>query len=434
MAVRNGGFFYAKIMSDNLRKYKSLYSSTTNTFSTGEAVTITPASVVGLPTDTEIVLTFDRLDSSGIKTPAKMERIKGTIIGGNFVISTGGRAIEGTEQTHTSPVVEMIWNAADWNDHITHHLVQHNQDGTHKGTMISGAAEKTTPVDADVVPISDSEASNVLKKLSWANIKATLKTYFDSVTTTLSNKTLASPLFTGAVSGWISLGACTYEGADAPTFTISFASDMTGVLSPGMRIKLTDSTVKYFIITAVGAFSGGKTIITIYGGTDYTLSGGAITLPYYSTQKAPQGFPLDKSKWTVQVNDTTSRTQSSPVNGTWYNLGGFNIPVPIGCWDLSYFVTALGDKTNPAEPAIRVTLSTANNSQSDSEFSCFATLQSVSQTFRNYVSWHFTRNKIINITTKTPYYLNTMADGVLAQIMNQNATVPAIIRAVCAYL
>ncbi len=117
-----------------LRKYKSLYSSTTNTFSTGEAVTITPASVVGLPTDTEITLTFDRVDGSGTKTPDKMERIRGTITGGNFVISSGGRAVEGTEQVHTSPVVEMIWNADDWNDTVDHILTEHNQDGTHLTT------------------------------------------------------------------------------------------------------------------------------------------------------------------------------------------------------------------------------------------------------------------------------------------------------------
>lgn len=43
------------------------------------------------------------------------------------------------------------------------------------------ATGKTTPVDADVMPIADSAASNVLKKLSWANLKATLKTYFDTL-------------------------------------------------------------------------------------------------------------------------------------------------------------------------------------------------------------------------------------------------------------
>lgn len=40
---------------------------------------------------------------------------------------------------------------------------------------------KTTPVDADSVALSDSAASGFRKKLTWANLKATLKTYFDSL-------------------------------------------------------------------------------------------------------------------------------------------------------------------------------------------------------------------------------------------------------------
>ncbi|WP_395406351.1 hypothetical protein ACHMW6_06700 [Pseudoduganella sp. UC29_106] len=43
------------------------------------------------------------------------------------------------------------------------------------------ATSKTTPVDADELGIVDSAASNVLKKLTWANLKATLKTYFDTL-------------------------------------------------------------------------------------------------------------------------------------------------------------------------------------------------------------------------------------------------------------
>jgi hypothetical protein len=49
------------------------------------------------------------------------------------------------------------------------------------GALINGAADKATPIDADYVGLMDSAAANILKKLSWANIKATLKTYFDSL-------------------------------------------------------------------------------------------------------------------------------------------------------------------------------------------------------------------------------------------------------------
>jgi hypothetical protein len=49
------------------------------------------------------------------------------------------------------------------------------------GALINGATSKTTPVDADQIGLMDSAASNVLKKVSWLNIKATLKTYFDTL-------------------------------------------------------------------------------------------------------------------------------------------------------------------------------------------------------------------------------------------------------------
>jgi hypothetical protein len=54
-------------------------------------------------------------------------------------------------------------------------------DGVNVGASIHGATSKTTPVDADTVALIDSADSNLLKKLSWLNIKATLKTYFDTL-------------------------------------------------------------------------------------------------------------------------------------------------------------------------------------------------------------------------------------------------------------
>lgn len=60
-------------------------------------------------------------------------------------------------------------------------------DAGNVGSSIHGATGKTTPVDADTMPLIDSAASNVLKKVTWANIKATLVTYFDTLYSAVSH-------------------------------------------------------------------------------------------------------------------------------------------------------------------------------------------------------------------------------------------------------
>jgi len=131
--------------SNLFRKTKSLFASTLSTgIGTGTGDTITPASVSGLPTDTEITLTFDRVDSTGTATPDKMERITGTISGGSLTSYT--RAVDGsTEQAHDAgAVIEYIPNADDINDMVDGILVEHGQDGTHDNTKVAMLAGEQT--------------------------------------------------------------------------------------------------------------------------------------------------------------------------------------------------------------------------------------------------------------------------------------------------
>lgn len=58
------------------------------------------------------------------------------------------------------------------------------------GSLINGATAKTTPVDADMIGLMDSASSNVLKKLSWLNLKATLKSYFDTLYASISSSSI----------------------------------------------------------------------------------------------------------------------------------------------------------------------------------------------------------------------------------------------------
>lgn len=46
---------------------------------------------------------------------------------------------------------------------------------------IIGLDSKATPIDADVVPIGDTEDADRAKKTTWTQIKAFLKTYFDTI-------------------------------------------------------------------------------------------------------------------------------------------------------------------------------------------------------------------------------------------------------------
>lgn len=52
---------------------------------------------------------------------------------------------------------------------------------TTAGALIDSATDKPTPVDADSIGIRDSAAGGILKELTWANLKATLLTYFNTL-------------------------------------------------------------------------------------------------------------------------------------------------------------------------------------------------------------------------------------------------------------
>jgi len=74
-------------------------------------------------------------------------------------------------------------------------------NATTVGSAIHGSSAKTTPVDADTVALIDSAASNTLKKLSWSNIKSTLKAYFDTLYSAASHTHAAA---TTSAAGFMS--------------------------------------------------------------------------------------------------------------------------------------------------------------------------------------------------------------------------------------
>ena len=99
---------------------------------------------------------------------------------------------------------------------------------------------------------------------------------------------VSSHLDANLAGGWIAAGE-TWTYASATTFTIS--GDKTTKYSAGMLVKLTQTTVKYFFITAV-SYSAPNTTVTVNGAGTYTLANAAITLPFFSLGYQPQGFAL----------------------------------------------------------------------------------------------------------------------------------------------
>ena len=114
------------------------------------------------------------------------------------------------------------------------------------------AASKTTPVDADEIPITDSAGSWALKKLTWVNIKATLKTYFD----TLYAAAGASSEITGVVKDYI--------GNSAPSGYVFLSGRTIGDASSGATERANADTSALFTLlwdsmaNTEAAVSGGR--------------------------------------------------------------------------------------------------------------------------------------------------------------------------------
>jgi len=89
------------------------------------------------------------------------------------------------------------------------------------GNLIAGATEKTTPADADMVGLMDSAAGNIIKKLSWANIKTTLGTTFAALAGSVSQAFSASTIELGHATDTtlsrVSAGVVAIEGSNIVT-------------------------------------------------------------------------------------------------------------------------------------------------------------------------------------------------------------------------
>lgn len=112
-----------------------------------------------------------------------------------------------------------------------------------------------------------------------------------------------------AADGWTAAtGTWTYASAT----TITVPSGAASIYKKGDKIKLTQTTAKYFYVTGVA-----DTLLTVTGGADYSVANAAITSPYYSHQTSPIGFP-DYFTFTGAASGMTSvsETHKFSLDGT----------------------------------------------------------------------------------------------------------------------
>ncbi len=293
----------------------------------------------------------------------------------------------------------------------------------------------TESIIADLAVTTAKLADLAVTTAKIANVAITTAKLADGAITTAKIADTAvtqDKLSSDIMSGWLAAGETwTYASADDPTYTLTISGDKTTKYYAGQRVKLDQTTggTKYFLITKV-AYSSPDTTITLYGGTDYDLNNESISSPYYSMVKAPSGFPLTSSKWEVKTVVSTIQQTLSPSANTWYNTGSNSIVLPIGSWNTSMKGVAEGYKSGGTFTIILATLSTANNTESDSEMTQYGEAVTGGDTYLP-----FSIQKTIEVTSKSTYYLNlsTTQASYNALYIRGDYT-PLVIRAVSAYL
>lgn len=298
------------------------------------------------------------------------------------------------------------------------------------GDFIVALTGKTTPVDADTIILSDSAASDDAKKVTWANIKATLKTYFDTLYQAVGSYLNSD--------GWISVPQTfTAASSDDPVYQIYVSGDVTSNANYklGNKIAVTISGAdRYGFIVKIGAYDGGnnRTPVDIYGGSDYDITG-TMTNPRISKVKSPDGFPLSEEKWTQTLTDTTFRAQNSPTNGSYYTPGSLSISCPIGVWrgSLSCMLGARG--TNTIYALVGLSTSTSSITETEISSSVYTYVSTASVTVENMLSVF--KTKLFSFTSKTTLnvVLKAATTG-MTQIYLSNADAPLTVKLVCAYL
>ncbi len=220
--------------------------------------------------------------------------------GESWIVSVGG-TVNGVVFTVNDRIIAIVdnastatfaanWFKADYTDLVT--SVDSTTGAIDLSAIIAAKATKATPVDADSIVIIDSAASNVLKRVTWANIKTTLASTFaalaGSITQAFAVLTLDIGHATDTTLSRLSAGVLGLEGVAIPT------------------VSSTSTLTNKRITKRVGTTASSSTPTPDADANDqYNVT----ALAANATFGAPTGTPTDGQRLIIRVKDNgTART------------------------------------------------------------------------------------------------------------------------------
>ena len=186
---------------------------------------------------------------------------------------------------------------------------QNNLTASNLHTFVDALTALTSPADADRMIIVDNSAS-LSKKITWTNIKATLKTYFDTIYTTTS--AVASQITTALI------GYATQAYADAKV-TDAIVDGVTTV-APSQNAVFDALALKQNIAPSVQSVVSSATVTPVYGNDLVVITAQAAGL----TLANPTGSWVQGKDLVIRIKDNA--TPRAITYDTKYRAIGVTLP------------------------------------------------------------------------------------------------------------
>jgi VCBS repeat-containing protein len=284
---------------------------------------------------------------------------------------------------------------------------------------IGGTNGGANPFDGKLAQVAIYSA-----KVTQANVRATVSQGLVGTETNLisaySFNNSINDLNTGNANNLTPNNSAAATATDSP---FASRSDLASGITAG--------TTEYAIITS-SSFSADTTLIVQVPEGGAIPTSGGVSAVSYSTQKVPYGFPAQRGKWIIK---SIQRIQASQVavSGTWYNLGSFQLNVPVGSWIYGYQADVQVNSSGSTVTYF-VTLATSASSETDVEISIHGEAGLSASNINSFAGGGSTRFKETELSTATQHYLNvkTASAGGTLYLRGDNTT--NLIFAECAYL